>query len=619
MRRRQASVLLRACVALVAFPAFGCSDDATGPVAPTPVTQGARDGSSSSSPTTSRGGLAAGSGSQLTPGALAGGPAPGMSIDGLDSGSIAALTGAVASGVPVSVQKIPSGQAADLGSSGAPLTGFDGDSAAFATSSSDPSDPRAPSGAQVDDGSGGAAGNNAVGLKAAAPRPLRPIDGVELADPTPALAVSNARGLFVEAAFQHEFAVLKVSGRDLTEVESGIGVAGADNSTSYQVRARLDLGESYVWRARALLDGAYGPWSDDASFSTAAIVLGTPRPSMPGDGATVGIDTSFTVRNPLVEGRVAGRAQIEIRVATNSGFTGNVLTGSTPMSDGARTTVRLRGALTPETTYYWQARATASTGGRAGTVEGAWSDHVSFETAAIRVTVPTPLEPADGATVSTEPVFTVRNARSPGIATERVMVQVRVASDGQFDNVVARGETFQRARGQTNIPLNRALERGQRYFWQVRAWVEVGGSRNESDWSAARRFTTTRETKPTNAPGRGECCPPRNRFDIVQAVIQRTGNLYRTNAHHFTDRVVECLAVIDGDWGRRRNDSGTISDDVAAYRTNSGPGFGPYSVDLIVGAGGPDPRPQWGGHGRVGGSWFAVNASNCVLGNISGR
>ena len=220
------------------------------------------------------------------------------------------------------------------------------------------------------------------------------------------------------------------------------------------------------------------------------------------------------------------------------------------------------------------------------------------------------------------PQFTVRNARISGRRT--VNVEVEVALERDFARVVARGETYQRARGETDIWINRALRADTVYFWRVRAKLASDPS-VASRWSAVWRFTTRAAnsgTGSTTAPGRGNCCPPPNRFDIVQAMVARTGNLYRNDTQQFTQRVAECLASTDGDWGRRRNDSGAIGKDTVAYRTSKGAGHGPFSIDIMQGAESDDPRPHWsvqshgGIEGRVGGVWLAVDGSNCLLGSL---
>ena len=467
------------------------------------------------------------------------------------------------------------------------------------------------------------AGPDAADLKSTAPEPVSPKD-VATAEARPSLTAHIAEGAFVTADFGYRFALYKVVGGQRTEVEVGCGGPVVGTLTSYRSRMPLDLQASYVWRVRAFLDGAYGPWSEDASFRTVGVRFGAPRPLVPREGSTVPTSTNFTVRNPTVEGS-PDRVTIEVQVATDSSFTSNVTTGRTHMRDRGETDIGLSGALQPRTRYYWRARASASPGS-GGNVVGPWSAPVSFRTAAFQISAPQPIAPRNGAVDVPirprpgNPQFTVRNATVPG-GSGTVNLLVQVSRDRTFAGTVAEGETHQRPRGETNVWIDRALAPETLYYWRVRAQLASNPS-VVSDWSAVWRFTTagTVDTGPTTAPGRGECCPPRNRFDIVQAVLGRTGNLYRQDIQQFTQRVAECLAATDGDWGRRRNDSGAIGKDTVAYRTSKGPGRGPFSIDIMLGASGNDPRPHWvvqshdGIDGRVGGTWLSVDGSNCILG-----
>ena len=557
-KRGQVSALCRAGMALTVLAWFGCSEDTPSPVAPTPVTQSPGVGGTTGSPETDA-------------------------------------------------------QFAGLGLGESPVVGFQEVAGASGT-------------AQANHDSAGGAGDGSTGLKAEAPTPREPTGGAEITDSTPVLTASIAQGLFVEATFEHEFALYKVAGSGRTQVEVGFGVSGANSTTSYQVTRDLDLGSRYVWQARAFLrteavpDGAYGPWSDDASFETAAIVLGVPTPLAPKD-ATVGVDTAFSVRNPTVKGNVTGAVRIEIQVATDAAFRANVMTGRANAGGGGRTDVPLAGSLQPSTAYHWRARAKATAAG-AGEVTSAWSDSVRFTTSAITLTPPLPLSPRNGATgvqITTCPtrMFTVRDATVRG-SQGQVSIQLEVALDQAFRNVVAEFETHQRGRGETNLCIDVALERGTQYYWRVRA--QLAGSTLVSDWSAWWRFTTAEQrSRPTTAPPQGNCCPPPNRFEVVQAVVGATGNLYRQDIQQFTERVAECLAAEDGDWGRRLNASGAVGKDTVAYRTNKGPGHGPFSIDIMLGAAGTDPRPHWsiprhdGVDGRIGGTWFAVDGANCIL------
>ena len=164
--------------------------------------------------------------------------------------------------------------------------------------------------------------------------------------------------------------------------------------------------------------------------------------------------------------------------------------------------------------------------------------------------------------------------------------------------------------GTTTGVFEDELQRDTLFAWRARA----SNGTITSDWSETFTFRTI---EVGNASGKGACCPPPNRLDIVLAVVDATGNLFRNNTQQFTERVAECLAVTDGDWGRRLNDSGVIGKDTVGYRV---PGTSnPYSIDILLGATSNNPIPHWDGHGQVGGSWFAVNGSNCVLGAVTAR
>ena len=270
--------------------------------------------------------------------------------------------------------------------------------------------------------------------------------------------------------------------------------------------------------------------------------------------------------------------------------------------------MHLRQNLTRASTYYWRVRA-ASRAGSSDEVVSEWSATATFSTFAVRLGAPQPVSPIGGVTVGTRrPRFNVRNGTVEGDAGT-VIIQIQVATDSGFGGMVADESTQMGAGGDTNVHLRQDLRPGRRYHWRARA----RNDRVVGPWSATEHFLTPS----ANAPGQGDCCPPPRRFDIVQAVVAETGNLYRDDVTRFTQRVAECLAVIDGDWGRRLNDSGAIGKDTVAYRV---PGSSnPYSIDIVLGATGPDPRPHWDPHGQVGGTWFAVDGSDCILDSVADR
>ena len=219
-----------------------------------------------------------------------------------------------------------------------------------------------------------------IDLKASAPTPVEPVGDVEITDFTPLLVASHANGEFVDEDFEYEFSIHTTTSGSLVSVEKGKGTPYGTGSTSYQVRNRLGLGTNYRWRIRALLEGAFGPWSDYVSFRTAVYRLGAPQPTAP-RGVEVGTRPVFVVRNGEVEGDVGSRV-IRIEVALDGGFT-DAIVGEAKMQGGRgrETRIRLGEALQPKMSYFWRARAVASNTSY-GPVVSPWSVTARFTTRA---------------------------------------------------------------------------------------------------------------------------------------------------------------------------------------------------------------------------------------------
>ena len=112
-------------------------------------------------------------------------------------------------------------------------------------------------------------------LKATAPVPTSPANGAQLGTLRPALTVLNATGIWVPATFNYRFEV--ASAEDPGKVVVSAVVPQTNSVTVFTPPMDLDFGTTYVWSARAELDGAIGPRSISASFRTPA----APPPSRP--------------------------------------------------------------------------------------------------------------------------------------------------------------------------------------------------------------------------------------------------------------------------------------------------------------------------------------------------
>jgi len=99
------------------------------------------------------------------------------------------------------------------------------------------------------------------------------------------------------------------------------------------------------------------------------------------------------------------------------------------------------------------------------------------------------------------------------------------------------------------------------------------------------------------------CCPPANRFSVVQSVAAEIGYPGSgVNVRTLTQKVAERLHAEDRRWGRRVNDTGPLGKDTVAYKASDGR---PYSIDIVLGSMSDNPKIHWVQHGFTGGTWVA--------------
>jgi hypothetical protein len=132
--------------------------------------------------------------------------------------------------------------------------------AAIAGCSKSASQPTSPSGSV----SGVSAADDGSTLKATAPNPVSPKDGVEVEDDTPELVIDNASRRFGGGVPpSYVFQVLDLGSNVLYEsgpIESG------DGQTSHEIPLTLEPHRSYLWRAYATDEGHRGPISSAVEF-----------------------------------------------------------------------------------------------------------------------------------------------------------------------------------------------------------------------------------------------------------------------------------------------------------------------------------------------------------------
>ncbi|MBE7499862.1 MAG: hypothetical protein HS113_06045 [Verrucomicrobiales bacterium] len=236
---------------------------------------------------------------------------------------------------------------------------------------------------------------------------------------------------------------------------------------------RMDDNKTYEWRVRARAGNATGPWSGWWSFATAPKAPpAAPRLTSPeSNSANVGTwrETDRQVAVAFVWSAVAGAAEYQLQIASNSQFTSAPTTRCTATS--------YTSGLPPATTHY--ARVAALVDGQ----RSAWSAVIQFTTAKA---------PAPAAPTLKAPANNARNVPVQ-ITLEWNSVPTATAYDWQVRRdgaVVREGQTT--GRDATSAAVR--MDNDKTFEWRVRARTDYAiGS-----WSAAWQFTT--ETKTPAAP-----------------------------------------------------------------------------------------------------------------------
>lgn len=143
---------------------------------------------------------------------------------------------------------------------------------------------------------GGESTLNADGsnLKASAPLAISPTFESTNVSVAPTLAARAGAGRFQNAVLAQRFQVAD-SDAFTNILASGVGVTDASGVTRYAVDPTLAAGRRVLWRVRAEMGDAVGPWSNVMAFTTAGSIAATapttgpststgPRPADPAPG-----------------------------------------------------------------------------------------------------------------------------------------------------------------------------------------------------------------------------------------------------------------------------------------------------------------------------------------------
>jgi hypothetical protein len=119
-------------------------------------------------------------------------------------------------------------------------------------------------------------------LKVTAPTPSAPMNDAVVPSLHPTLSVTMSTGDYVQASGLHlGFALWQVGTAGGVTLVEADAIPQAVGTTAYRVVSDLAHDTQYRWRSRAVLDGAYGPWSNTASFRTPVPPPPPPPPAPP--------------------------------------------------------------------------------------------------------------------------------------------------------------------------------------------------------------------------------------------------------------------------------------------------------------------------------------------------
>ena len=388
--------------------------------------------------------------------------------------------------------------------------------------------------------------------------------------------------------------------------------------------------------------------------SDATLKVGPPTPTAPANGQTgitctteqcnndraarekdglenpTTVTPTLTVTNPVIEW--AEGQTFSYAFAVYKGAAGTELIETALVEGGSGSTSHL--AIEPleaNQQYSWKARAYLTDTESNTNYYGEWSSLFTFTIEAapeppkpvVVIGTPTPTFPINNETITDfTPHLSVNNGTNEGTAADigQIIYEIQLATSPSASTVLVTASTHART-GSTRIalrPTGQAFETelsaSTTYYWRARGKNDGVKTHfrpdnslvvvDPSDWTEWQVFKTA-DASETGANAPYNCCPPPNRLSVVQQVAAEIGYPGSgVDVRELTQKVAEKLYAEDNRWGRRINDTGPLGKDTVAYKVD-GSNDNPYSVDIVSGAEGSDPKIHWDGHGQIGGTWQA--------------
>ena len=339
---------------------------------------------------------------------------------------------------------------------------------------------------------------------------------------------------------------------------------------------------------------------DGSTLKVKPVTLLSPVNDTETDDLTPLLTVSSTEAQFIPQDQFAARGDayvfFEISVVPDDGNSTVVDANETLQTTGI-TSYQINVALEETTRYQWRARS------KIGDELGPWSTTATFRTPTlVKVGIPTPLSPSNGAMVSTTyPEFIVTNPEVVGAYD--VIIEFRMDDEGP---TFPHPSTFNEPLGTGGITADGwrdPLAIGQQFWWGVRAKSSVAGI--TTPWSETYTFTTsvTAGTRTPDPPPGQQLELPNQAALINQLAVTHAAALANSNVHEggnwdFMDAAVEALRQTDTRWGYncKRGDCNHLSIDVVNYFYGTGDGLynqDVYLIDIIRGIKSNNPGPAW--------------------------
>ena len=297
------------------------------------------------------------------------------------------------------------------------------------------------------------------------PPAAEPEDGaaVEVTRPTLSVdAVTDPDGTQVA----YEFQVSKFS--NFSSMAAETWVTGSDAQVSWQVPTPLENGSVYYWRSRSSDGIDTSNYCDNCSFSVAVSGNSAPYAPIlisPLNGSTTSMTSpELVVQNGTDDDGDPLTYTFELWDASQSG----IITSASGIPSGSQSTNwTVDVTLDYQTDYQWRARCFD------GIDYSDWMGWAGFTTSAADAgnsapTIPVPLLPDNGTTVSNTPiVLTVEN--STDADGDSLLYDFFVYSDAGVNNMVTNVRNVQQQPIHTSAILEFTPVNGQTYYW--RCWA----------------------------------------------------------------------------------------------------------------------------------------------------